>query len=300
MKLGLLPRHNHMRSKAMGTGVEILEGAVDMHFHAMPDFHPRIADELAILKDAKQYGMRALVSKSHYCLNADRVALISSLVEGIDCFGGVVLNPTVGGLNPSAVEAAIRYGGKEIWMPSFYSMAHIKNFPAFKGVVTGRSEGICLVNDGKLVPEMHEILDLISESDVILGTSHCSEEEIFVLVPEAIKHGVKKIVVTHPYCTVPNLSIEKQAALADMGAYLEFCLYSAMPISGRVTISGFADSIRTVGAKHVVLATDFGQPFHPMPAEGMRIFCNNLLAAGIEKRDIEIMIKENPAYLLGI
>jgi hypothetical protein len=37
-----------------------------------------------------------------------------------------------------------------------------------------------------------------------------------------------------------------------------------------------------------------------MPAEGMRIFCNNLLAAGIEKSDIQIMIKDNPTYLLGI
>jgi hypothetical protein len=284
----------------MMTGAEILEGAVDMHFHAMPDFHPRIADELAILKDAKQYGMRALVSKSHYCLNADRVALISSLVDGIDCFGGVVLNPMVGGLNPSAVEAAIRYGGKEIWMPSFYTMAHMKNFPAFKGAVSGPSEGISVLKDGKLVPEMHDILELISRADVILGTSHCSEEEIFVLVPEAIRHGVKKIVITHPYCPVPNLSLEKQSALAEMGAYLELCLYSAMPISGRVTLAGFAESIRTVGANRIVLGTDFGQPFHPMPAEGMRIFCNGLLAAGMEKRDIEIMIKDNPSYLLGI
>jgi hypothetical protein len=295
-----MPQNNDIRRKQMTTGIEILEGAVDMHFHAMPDFHPRIADELAILKDAKHYGMRALVSKCHYCLNADRVSLISSLVDGIDCFGGVVLNPTVGGLNPSAVEAAIRYGGKEIWMPSFYTAAHIMNFPAFKGAVKGPSEGISLLKGGKLIPEMHEILELISEADVILGTSHCSEEEIFVLVPEAVKHGVKKIIITHPYCPVPNLSIEKQAALTDMGAYLELCLYSAMPISGRVTIAGFVETIRTVGAKRVVLATDFGQPFHPMPAEGMRIFCNNLLAAGIEKSDIQIMIKDNPTYLLGI
>jgi hypothetical protein len=288
------------REKKLKPNAEILEGAVDMHFHAMPDFHPRIADELAILEDAKQYGMRALVSKSHYCINADRVSLISSLADGIDCFGGVVLNPTVGGLNPSAVEAAIRYGGKEVWMPSFYTKAHLVNFPAFKGAVTDSSEGISLLNNGKLVSEMHEVLELISEADIILGTSHCSEEEIFVLVPEAIRYGVKKIIITHPYCPVPNLSIEKQAALADMGAYLELCLYSAMPISGRVTIAGFAETIRTAGAKRVVLATDFGQPFHPMPAEGMRIFCNNLLAAGIEKRDIQIMVKDNPAYLLGI
>jgi len=284
----------------MKTGAELLEGGVDMHVHAIPDFHPRMMNELEILEDAKRYGMRAIVSKSHYCLNADRVALISSMVDGIDCFGGVVLNPPVGGLNPSAVDAAIRYGGKEIWMPSFYTKAHIENFPAFKGVVRGPSEGIVLIKEGRLKPEVHEILDLIAEANVILGTSHCSEDEIFILVPEAIKHGVKKIIVTHPYCPVPDLSMEKQALLAEQGAYIELCLYSAMPISGRVTAAGFAETIKTVGAKRVILGTDFGQPFHPTPAEGMRIFCNNLMAVGIEKSDVEIMIKKNPAYLLDL
>jgi hypothetical protein len=133
-----------------------------------------------------------------------------------------------------------------------------------------------------------------------LGTSHCSEKEILVLVPEAVKHGVKKIIITHPYCPVPDLSVEKQAILADQGAFIELCLYSAMPISGRVTAAGFAETIRKVGVKRVVLATDFGQPFHPTPAEGMRIFCNSLLAVGIEKSDIEVMIKENPIYLLDL
>jgi hypothetical protein len=284
----------------MKTNAEILEGAVDMHVHAMPDFHPRMCNELEILQDAKSYGMRAIVSKSHYCLNADRMALINSLIDGIQCFGGVVLNPPVGGLNPSAVEAAIRYGGKEVWMPSFYTKAHLKDFPAFKGVVKGPPEGITILENGKLVPEMHEILNLIAQANIILGTSHCSAEEIFVLVKEAVSHGVKKINITHPYCTVPNLSIDQQEELVSLGAYIELCLYSAMPISGRVTAAGFAETIRRVGPKRVVLATDFGQPFHPTPAEGMRIFCNNLLAVGIEKRDIEIMIKENPSYLLDL
>jgi hypothetical protein len=284
----------------MNMGVEILQGAVDMHVHAMPDFHPRMGNELDILKDAKNYGMRAIVSKSHYCLNADRMALVNSLIDGIQCFGGIVLNPPVGGFNPSAVEAAIKYGGKEIWMPSFYTKAHIENFPAFKGVVKGPPGGMTLINNGELVPEMHEILDLIARGNVILGTSHCSENEIEVLVQEALKHGVKKIIITHPQSPVPNMSLEKQLELTQKGAFVELCLYSAMPISGCITMDGFARVIKRLGPSQVVLATDFGQPFHPTPAEGMRIFCNGLMTAGIEKKDIEIMVKENPAYLLDL
>lgn len=284
----------------MHRNYEMLEDAVDMHVHAMPDFHPRMMTEVEILQDAKEYGMRAIVSKSHYSLNADRMALVNSQVEGVKCFGGVVLNPCVGGINPAAVEAAINFGGKEIWMPSFYSRAHIQNFPQFKGVVGDAGDGITLLEDGKLIPEMHEILDLIAKADVILGTSHSSREEIGVLVKEARRHGVKKIVVTHPYCPVPNLSVDIQAELAELGAYMELCLYSAMPISGKINIRNFVETIKAVGPERVVLATDFGQPFNPSPAEGMRIFCNGLLAFGISRDEIDVMIKKNPAYLLDL
>lgn len=279
---------------------EILNGAVDMHVHASPDFHPRLMTEVEMLRDAKEYGMRAIVSKCHYCLNADRVLVVNSLFEGIECFGGVVLNPPVGGINPSAVEAAIRYGGKEIWMPSFYSKAHLANLSSFKGAVRGPEDGITLLQDGELVPQMHVILDLIASADVILGTSHSSEEEIGVLVREALRHGVKKIVVTHPYSPVPNLSVHRQTELAELGAYLELCLFSAMPMSGRVKMDNFVQTIKSAGANRIVLATDFGQPYNPSPAEGMRIFCNGLLAAGISRDEIDTMVKKNPAHLLDL
>lgn len=117
---------------------------------------------------------------------------------------------------------------------------------------------------------------------------------------EAFLQGVKKVVITHPHNWVPNLSLDQQTELARQGAYLELCLYSARPISGKATIHDFAKTIQAVGPNRIVLATDFGQPFHPTPPEGMKIFCENLLAVGIERRDIEIMIKENPAYLLDL
>jgi len=280
---------------------ELIEGAIDMHCHAAPDFHPRIADELELLRDAESHGMRGIVSKSHYCPNASRLELVNSLAKGARCFGGIVLNPPVGGLNPSAVETEIRFGGKAVWMPSFYSKEHLRRFSQFKGAVRGPADGITILNDhGQLVEEMHDILDLIAANDTILGTSHCSKEEIAVLVAQASRHKVKKIVITHPYCPVPDLNLEEQAGLVEKGAILELCLYSAMPISGKVSIRDFARTIERVGAEHVVLATDFGQPFHPTPAEGMRMFCANLLAAGIKKEQLDIMTKRNPSYLLGL
>jgi hypothetical protein len=279
---------------------ELIAGSIDMHCHAAPDFHPRIADELELLRDARSHGMRGIVSKSHYSPNASRLNLVNSQVDGARCYGGIVLNPPVGGLNPCAVETSIRFGGKVVWMPSFYSREHLRCFPQFKGVVQGPADGITILKDGGLAQEMHEILDLIANNNVILGTSHCSKEEIAVLVEQATKHKVKKIVVTHPYCPVPDLSLAEQEELVRKGAFLELCLYTAMPISGKVSIQDFARTIKKVGADHVVLATDFGQPFHPTPAEGMRLFCTSLLAVGVHKEEIDTMTKKNPSYLLDL
>jgi len=280
---------------------ELLNGAVDMHVHANPDFHPRRFDERGILEDAQNYGLRAVVSKSHYVPNADRCSVINTLFEDIDCFGGIVLNPSAGGFNPYAVEAAIRFGAKEVWMPSFYSKEHILRFPAFKGAIEYPGEGMELTTaEGKLQKPLLEILDLIRQNDIILGTSHSSAKEIGILVQEANKIGIKKIIITHPYCPVPDLSLDQQAELAEAGAYLELCLYSAMPISGKISIRDFAQTIQRVGASNIVLGTDFGQPFNPTPGEGMRLFCENLLAVGISHQDIEVMIKRNTYKLLNL
>jgi len=280
---------------------EILEGSIDMHLHAKPDFHPRLKNELEILIDAKKYKMKGIVSKSHYCINSDRMDLINSQIEGIKCYGGVVLNPTVGGLNPVAVEAAILYGGKEVWMPSFYTKAHKKNFPDFKGAIEVNDEGISIIDEEKkLVPVMHTILDLIAQGNVILGTSHCSEEEIFILVREAKKHKVKKIIITHPYCPVPNLDIGRQLELSELGVFLELCFFSTKLNPEKVDINDFVNTINSIGPERIVLATDFGQSFNPTPPDGFLSMVKSLLAKGIKKSDINIMIKDNPNYLLGL
>src|SRR3546814_17841203 len=43
----------------------------------------------------------------------------------ISVYGGIALNHTVGGLNPYAVELALRMGGRVVWFPTLASPAHI-------------------------------------------------------------------------------------------------------------------------------------------------------------------------------
>jgi hypothetical protein len=289
----------------MDKRMEVLEGAIDLHFHATPDLHDRLLDEVEIAKEAREAGMRAVLSKAHYGINASRMYYVSKAVPGIHTFGGVVLNPAVGGLNPSAVEAAIKFGGKEVWMPSIFSDAHIKHFKGTYGTMPGRvkwpEKGITILDsEKKLLPVVKEILDMIAEANIILGTSHCSAEESRILIDEAFRRGVKKILVTHPHNEVPDLSLEVQLEFARKGAYLEHCFLPTMPMFYNAHIKDVIEVIRKAGPERCVMATDFGQVFCPSTVEGLRMFILSLMNQGITEKEIDIMVRKNPAKLLDL
>jgi predicted TIM-barrel fold metal-dependent hydrolase len=62
----------------------------------------------------------------------------------------------------------------------------------------------------------------------------------------------------------------------------------------------FIERIQQLGAEHVILSTDLGQPGNPSHTEGLREFVARALAAGITQADLDMMLKTNPAMLLGL
>ena len=65
--------------------------------------------------------MGGFVSKCHHADTSGRAAVIRDLVppqEAGIVYGSVVLNHSVGGLNPSAVMTCGRMGGKVVWFPT--------------------------------------------------------------------------------------------------------------------------------------------------------------------------------------
>src|SRR5438445_5910164 len=83
---------------------QTLNGVVDIHAHCDPDSMPRSIDAIDLAKLARDRGMRALVLKNHYEPTASLAFLVRKAVPGIELFGGIALNRTVGGVNPAAVE----------------------------------------------------------------------------------------------------------------------------------------------------------------------------------------------------
>src|SRR5258705_4838540 len=114
---------------SLSANAQTLSGAIDMHAHADPDGTPRKIDAVDLARLAKERGMRAIVLKNHYEPTASLAYIVRKEVPGIEVFGGISLDLTVGGVNPAAVEwmTKVRGGyGKVSWLPTFDSEAHAR------------------------------------------------------------------------------------------------------------------------------------------------------------------------------
>lgn len=283
-----------------------VSGAVDLHCHPAPDLFPRLADDVEVAQHAAGRGFRAVMIKSHYEPSASRAAHVRRMVPGIEVFGGIVLNHSVGGVNPAAVEAALRLGAREVWMPTvdarFHAEVHGGTGSYDAQASGGQSrEGIAVVaKDGELTPETLEVLDLIGQHDAILGTCHLSPAEIHALVAEAGRRGVQRITITHPFFKVPDLSLDELRELIAMGAYAEFGYCTISPMWGYATPKRVAEAVQAIGAERCLLVSDAGQRHNPMPAEALRVFAQCLFESGVSEEEISTMIRTNPSELLDL
>jgi hypothetical protein len=283
-----------------------VEGAIDLHCHPFPDLFPRLADDIDIAIAARDAGMRAIVMKCHHESTVSRAYLVQRVVPGIKVFGGVVLNSYVGGINPAAVEAALRLGGREVWMPTVDAGYHAEVHGGTGGYESqsgGRSsqEGIWVDDaDGNLIPVVREVLELVAEHQAILGTCHLSPREIVTLVREARAMGVEKIVVTHPFFKVPNLDLSTIEEIVRLGAVPEFGYCTVSPAWQYASVDKVAHAINTVGASRCLIVSDTGQRHNPMPSEALRIFAQTLFEKGVDETGIDQLIRLNPADLVDV
>lgn len=283
---------------------EVLSGTIDLHVHAGPDLFPRPLDEIDVVQQAKEVEMRALVFKSHFTTNADRIYMIRKQIDEIEVFGSVVLNYAVGGINPEAVFAALNLGAKRIEMPTVDAKNHIKMFGRtypWSKIKLPEADGISLIKpDGSHDEGLERICDYVAAQDVILATGHLTIPEMELLVSKARKAGVKKVLVTHADLDIVSVSVEEQRKLADMGAYIEHSFTPCMHLRQRLDPRAIVEAIKVVGAARCVMSSDMGQPVNPLPVDGFRMFITTMLHLGITQKEIDVMTKTNPAKLLNL
>jgi hypothetical protein len=291
---------------------EVIHGGYDLQVHVAPDVIERRVDDLDLAKEFLARGLKGFVLKSHYFPTAERAKVVTKAVPGIQAYGAIVLNHSIGGLNPVAVELAGRSGCRIVWMPTVDAANETagrpdgtkKHLPFWAKIqlelaATGISPApITVIDaDGKLTEPARTCLELIGKHDMILATGHLGRREILALVKAGKEIGLRRVMVTHAEFPSQNLSAGEQRELADLGAMIEHC-FTTMH-TGKASWDGVFESIRAVGASRCILSTDLGQTINPPVSEGFAMFAETLLHAGFSVNEVRTMAVTNPSKLIS-
>src|SRR6185436_15596212 len=172
---------------------QVLRGTIDIHVHSDPDNVPRSIDGLDAAKLARSKGMRGLVLKNHYDPTAGLAFLARKEAPGLEVFGGIDLNLTVGGMNATAVEHLTQVAGgwgRVVWMSTFDAENQVRYSKENRPFVS-------VARDGELLPATKAVIAVIAKHGLVLATGHVSAQEGLMLVREARRQGAEHIVVTH-------------------------------------------------------------------------------------------------------
>lgn len=290
------PRMTQMRA---GEEDECLKGAIDMHVHADPcSLAPRNQDFTQVAIDAARAGFRAVVRKDHYFSTVaeagaiqrhiDHLVETGVLTNRIEVFGGVPVAQT---LDAAPVERATR-------------------LPAFKMIWLNPVGGVRLVENGRVRPEVERIFQVAADHGIGLNLGQPSHsranneglgdyEGLRPLVELVARMGAKAV-LDHPLSSFTTGQI---ASLMTDGVYAGLFCYPSLPSVAKAPV---VDPERThqllqrLGAEKCLIASDVGMLLEPTQLEAMRMMARLLLVLGCSIPDLELMMKINPAHLLGL
>lgn len=226
------------------------------------------------------------------------------MVPGIEVFGQLCMNLTVGGLNPAAVHhfAEVKGGrARIVSMPTWDSENNIRSSR------TPDQPFVAVSRDGALLPEAKAVIAAVATAKVrdtdvklALSTGHLSPAEALMVIREARRQGIERIVVTHAMAHPVNMTIAQMKEAAQLGAFIEFVGGFVVGSHANLTIPQYRDAIRAIGVDHVILSSDSGQMNRPYPDDMMAYVAGQLRANGMTTAELRRIMVDNPARLLGL
>jgi len=279
-----------------GTGSPTLAGAIDIHVHSAPDSVERSIDSIDVAKLALARGMRAIVLKSHYEPTATMAFIVRKAVPGIDVFGGIDLNLTVGGMNAAAVEHMTQVAGgwgRLVWMSTFDAENQVRYSKETRPFVR-------VSKDGVLLPEVKDVIAVIAKHQLVLATGHVSPQEGLMLLREGRRQGVRHMVVTHAMQAPVLMNVDEMQQAAKEGAFIEFVAGSLAAQGAAARVDSYADAIRKIGPEFCILSSDLGQKGNALPPDGFGAFIDALHTRGFTDTQLARMSKQNPAQILEL
>jgi len=282
---------------------DLLRGAIDHHIHAYPDFVYRAQDMIEVASDAARAGMRAVAFKDHFHVTAGAAYLTQrsidilvqkgDLPQRVEVYGGIGLNF---GMNPLAVQMALKYPHlKMIWFPTFHSGGYLRH----AGKPADATAVWLVGENGQVRSEVVEIMQMAAQAKVGVGFGHTDYKELLPLAQKARELGVRAV-LDHPLLELNKLTLEQMKELAGLGVYVGTYCQPMIPSLYQPVADPFetVKTIQAIGADRCIVGSDFGQSLHVNTIDGIRIFIRALLAFGITKEQIKVMIADNPAKLM--
>jgi hypothetical protein len=290
--------HPAVRQMTGGVEAERLRGAIDVHVHAEPcSLLPRTQDYTEVAVEAARAGMRAVVRKDHlYSTVGEAHAIqrhIDHLVETgaldnrIEVYGGI---PTRFVAEPALIKDALR-------------------FASFKKIWLNPVGGVPLVEDGRTKPAVVEMLKLGRDHGIALNIgppNHSAAyhgiddyEGMAPLVETAAELGLLAT-LDHP---LSSFDVDQIDRLTPPGIYAGLFCYPSLPSVIKAPVSDPAETVellQRIGPQRCIVASDVGTMLEPSTLESLRLMVRFLLGLGLSAHDIDVMLKVNPAKLLGL
>jgi hypothetical protein len=288
----------------------LLVDAVDLHCHSGPAAMPRILDHHEQLLDAGAARFRAVLFKDHFYPGMAHAIILEKLFPelGVKLFSGIALNNASGGINAHAVDHAAKLGGKIVWMPTLSAQNHIDEMSRGKAKTFPKTikkmldpEGLTVFDaNGDLTDDTKKILDIIAEENIILAGGHLHVSEQHVMFDEAVKRGVKKMLVNHPTYIV-GFKDEDIRQVVALGVKMEHSICQFIEgKSLKFTRNDLSRLIEVAGVDNTILSSDLGLLHSQRPVDGFRSMVQMLLDMQVLQSDIKKLVGKNAAAMLDL
>lgn len=295
-------------------GMNLLKGAIDCHIHCAPHLSGRSVNVFDAVRQAAAVGMRAIGIMCNFQNTSGFAALANDELGhmGVEAFGGLIMQPTAGGVTLEAARTAIGYGFGPGTGARFVSLPthHTRHVATREGRSPAFLETTFSVPENGKVPDpVPAIMELCAAKDVVFDCGHVSGREAIALAEEARRRGVTRL---RTHCA--RYAPEEISAIVALGGYAEFSFFvlthatqvglthvdeEKHKIASNSVIQDYTPRIRAAG-KRAILSTDAGVYLLPPPVEAFREYLMLVESEGFTEAEIRAMTADNPATLFRI
>lgn len=297
----------------MTYGMHYLKGAVDCHVHSCPHLNGRSANVFESVRQAAAAGMRAIGLMDNFQNSTGYAALAAAELGhlGIEVFGGLIMQPTAGGVTYEAARNAVDYGygpgtgARFLSLPTHHTKA-VARREGRTGLYLEAAFGV--PESGKVPDPVPAIMDLCAERDIVFDCGHVEGWEAVALAQEAKRRGATRV---RTHCGRYDVDVIRE--LVSLGAYAEFCFFLLTHATqvglthvdqekhkapGQ-TVQDLAPRVRAAGDR-AIASGDAGMYLLPPPVEAFREFMLLLESEGFTEAELRRMNTDNPTALFRV